>query len=85
VRTRFGQKEPQGDRTVVDANSAGGPTQGQPEGLSEAELEAETAEELPDREAMSIVGLPGVGLTGGPVALPDVPDPVDPSVLPDQS
>ncbi|HEY7590876.1 MAG TPA: hypothetical protein VH723_07780 [Candidatus Limnocylindrales bacterium] len=39
------------------------------EGLTPEELDAETAVELPDREAMSIVGLPG-----GP--LPMEPSPV---------
>jgi hypothetical protein len=46
------------------------------EGLSEAELDDEIAVELPDREAMSIVGLP-VGPLGGPV------DALDPEALPD--
>jgi hypothetical protein len=73
---------------TLDPTITGGPAQGAPEGLSDAELEAETAQELPDREAMSIVGLPGVGLPGigmpAPAGLPD-PDPVDPAILPDQN
>ena len=36
-------------------------------GLSDDELEAEGAVELPDREAMSIVGLPGLPLGGADV------------------
>ena len=63
--------------TLRDESTAGSPAQA-PEGLSEAELEAETAQELPDREAMSIVGLPGVLLPPtAPVDLADVPDTIE--------
>lgn len=67
--------------TVREASpGAGGPTQGASEGLSDAELEAETAEELPDREAMSIVGLPGMLLPPtAPIDVADVPDPIEPT------
>jgi hypothetical protein len=63
--------------TLRDKSPASGdPAADAPEGLSEAELEAETAQELPDREAMSIVGLPGVLLPPtAPVDVTDVPDP----------
>lgn len=55
--------------TRPDSNLTPAPTGG----LTDAELEAETAVELPDREAMSIVGLPG-----GPVVdVPEVPEPVE--------
>lgn len=67
--------------TLRDASPpAGGTTAGEPEGLSEAELEAETAQELPDREAMSIVGLPGVLLPPTtPVDMADVADAIEPT------
>jgi hypothetical protein len=66
----------EGDTTVTHRDGAGG-NRPAPEGLSDAELEAETAVELPDREAMSIVGLP-MGPLGGPVAdVPEAPEPLD--------
>lgn len=65
--------------TLRDERAAAGPAQAAPAGLTEAELEAETAQELPDREAMSIVGLPGVLLPPTtPVDVAEVPDPIEP-------
>jgi hypothetical protein len=53
----------------------------QAEGLTDAELEAESAVELPDREALSIVS-PALGLGMGPVAaikpVPAEPAPIEP-------
>jgi hypothetical protein len=64
---------------VTPSRPSGDPalgTQPEPAGLSDDELEAEAAVELPDREAMSIVGLPGVPVPTDvtPDALPLEPD-----------
>ena len=56
----------------------------QPEELSDADLEAENAAELPDREAMSLVSPEsGLGLKPGPMIWPgpvpmDTTQPVEP-------
>ena len=44
------------------------------EPLTEEELEAQLAEEIPEREAMSVLGLPVTGLGGGiPIEPPEPP------------
>jgi hypothetical protein len=63
---------PSGESPVTDPRET---AQTPAEGLSDAELDDEMAVELPDREAMSIVGLP-VGPIGGPV------DALDPDAFP---
>jgi hypothetical protein len=56
----------------------------QPEELTDAELEAESAAELPDREAMSVVApFSGLGLKPGPMIWPgpvpmDTTEPMEP-------
>jgi hypothetical protein len=46
------------------------------EPLTEEELEAQNAEEIPEREAMSVLGLPVVGPGGGiPIEPPEPPAP----------
>jgi hypothetical protein len=42
--------------------------QTQPAGLDQAELEAESGEELPEREAMSIITPPGDSLGPPPIS-----------------
>ena len=44
------------------------------EPLTDEELEAQHAEEIPEREAMSVLGLPATGLGGGiPIEPPEPP------------
>ena len=47
------------------------------EPLSDEELEAQRAEEIPGREAMSVLGLPVVGPGGGVPIEPPEPPPED--------
>ena len=47
------------------------------EPLSDEELEAQHAEEIPEREAMSVLGLPVVGPGGGVPIEPPEPPPED--------